>query len=730
MKSTDLPPRSVREILIARRLELDLPIDEVARRCGLTPAQWDAIESGNGALAAGDIDRVARGLTLPVEILQKPSICPGAPSRNVDNATIQWGVNPQEVPATRTLQQDVTANDDGGCRIAVTIPRPPKSGSAVSDARGSPSGTLPDAPRGTFLPKGDIVAGKNDAVYHVHSYHTKVPPDAVAPFIEEFTARGESVLDPFCGSGMTGVAAVRLGRDAILSDLSPAAVHIAGNYCTPCEPSSFERAADRVIDRTRTTMEWLYEANGGMNLIEYAVWSDVFRCPSCGKDVSYWDATYDPDRNALRPMSICPWCHEIFVKSTTTWLREEPVLVSLSAGGGARRRVVRPMNDTERSHLAEIESIPIPYWYPHAAFSPEREMWRASHRAMGIDRVDQFFTRRNLHALAALHHSIIDEPDDRLRRALLFAFTAIVNRASRRYQWNAKRPTNVMHGTLYISSLRYEFNVASLFLRKVSAIRRYFAELGEPMGRASVRLSSATDLGWLGDGSIDYVFTDPPFGANIYYADSSFLWEAWLDQFTDQRLEAVVNRRLPPGHGGKDIDGYRELLTRSFGEVHRVLKSGGHASIVFNNTDDRVWRAIQSSVQDAGFRVIDTTSLDKKHRSIKGVKGELGEEQVAIIDVIVTVRKDRTVVPGREPVVADVGAIVSKVLRDHLGALEGRADKPVTRRRTEYLYSLAIRALLERGVPVAQFSMDTVECILATIAERRADGWYVGTKAT
>ena len=29
------------------------------------------------------------------------------------------------------------------------------------------------------------------------------------------------------------------GRNALLSDLSPAAVHIARNYTTPCDPSAF-----------------------------------------------------------------------------------------------------------------------------------------------------------------------------------------------------------------------------------------------------------------------------------------------------------------------------------------------------------------------------------------------------------------------------------------------------------------------------------------------------------
>src|SRR5438045_8708271 len=95
-------------------------------------------------------------------------------------------------------------------------------------------------------------------------------------------------------------------------------------------------------------------------------------------------------------------------------------------------------------------------------------MWRAAHRSMGINDAAGFFTKRNLHALAALRHAIVAQNDGRIREALLFAFTACVNRASRRYQWNIKRPTNVMTGTLYISSLRYEWNVWSLLRRQAA----------------------------------------------------------------------------------------------------------------------------------------------------------------------------------------------------------------------------------------------------------------------
>src|SRR5881409_1693745 len=53
----------------------------------------------------------------------------------------------------------------------------------------------------------DIKEGKNDPIYNAHSYHTKVPPRSIIPYILHYTKPGDLILDPFCGSGMTGVAA-------------------------------------------------------------------------------------------------------------------------------------------------------------------------------------------------------------------------------------------------------------------------------------------------------------------------------------------------------------------------------------------------------------------------------------------------------------------------------------------------------------------------------------------
>lgn len=127
----------------------------------------------------------------------------------------------------------------------------------------------------------DIKEGKNDPIYNAHSYHTKVPPRAIIPYVLHYTDPGDIVLDPFCGSGMTGVAAmlcenppkdilemvqgmnpdqkIRPGaRRAILNDLSPAACHMAYNYCRSVDVEELKKEFERIKAAVKEEFDWLY----------------------------------------------------------------------------------------------------------------------------------------------------------------------------------------------------------------------------------------------------------------------------------------------------------------------------------------------------------------------------------------------------------------------------------------------------------------------------------------
>ncbi|MCL4768325.1 MAG: hypothetical protein KJZ80_19065 [Hyphomicrobiaceae bacterium] len=150
-------------------------------------------------------------------------------------------------------------------------------------------------------------------------------------------------------------------------------------------------------------------------------------------------------------------------------------------------------------------------------------------------------------------------------------------------------------------------------------------------------LASADRLVHLADGSVDYVFTDPPFGSNNFYSDMNLFQEAWLGEATDRAFEAVVHTTGKRKSGAAER--YELLLQKAFAEAFRVLKPGRYMSVVFGNSNGRIWGLAQRAIQGAGFKAapVHVAILDKGQRSVKGLNS--GTESVVTVDLILTVQK-------------------------------------------------------------------------------------------
>jgi DNA modification methylase len=79
-------------------------------------------------------------------------------------------------------------------------------------------------------PKGGPGAADDPDRSHVHGFHTypaRMHPVTAARLLAAVSAPGDTVLDPFCGSGTVVVEAVIAGRRALGTDLNPLAVMLA-----------------------------------------------------------------------------------------------------------------------------------------------------------------------------------------------------------------------------------------------------------------------------------------------------------------------------------------------------------------------------------------------------------------------------------------------------------------------------------------------------------------------
>ncbi|MFP4058779.1 MAG: DNA methyltransferase [Candidatus Brocadiia bacterium] len=540
----------------------------------------------------------------------------------------------------------------------------------------------------------EVVASKASPAYRAHSYHTKVPPEGVAPFLQRYTRPGQVVLDPFCGSGMTGVAALEAGRRAVLVDLSPAATFIAYNYCARPDPDRLAEEARRVLAAAGPQLEPLYttrcRACGQPAPIRFTVWSERYACPECAHRFALWDVARQGRRVAAD--LACPACGRTGQRGTWERLEPVPVRVAYRCPQCRGREDPPEERDTERIRDADRGGWEARVPYPRTPIPARGDEIARVHKR-GIDRVDELFTRRNLRAVATLWQAAAALPDLACRRHLLFALTAAMPRASRTNKYIPAlgiAPGPIL-GTMYIPGLHPEVNVLALFRRKVADAVRYYRAASDAAGgplfdrrpEHAVRVStqSATDLGNVPDGSIDYAFTDPPFGSNIAYSELNLLWESWLGVRTPVAEEAIVSRAQ-----GKSIEDYGGMIAAAFGEVRRVLRRGGRLSVVFHNASAEVWRALQAALADAAFAVESVVTFDKgPNQSFK----QFTTDGAVTHDLVVTCKRG----PRRASLPVASGEELSAFLREAVAGAGGEAS-------ARQLYSAAIAHFLRRGVHV------------------------------
>lgn len=510
----------------------------------------------------------------------------------------------------------------------------------------------------------DVSEGKNDPIYNAHTYHTKVPHKAIMRYILHYTNPGDIVLDGFCGTGMTGVAAnmcehpdnefrmtidhempyVKWGRRyPVLNDLAPIATLISRNYNADFDVTEFEREAEKILEDTKRECGWMYKTNptedGQNSFVEtqgtilYTVWSDVYICPHCGNEIVFYDAAVDSETGKVADNFKCSACGATLKKrdcdnafdtyfdektnDTRRIIKQRPVLIAYQFGG---KRYKKAPDDNDLSILSKIENMSIPYWYPSNRMCEGKESRRND--KIGLTHVNHYFYKRTLATLAKMYDLICkSEHADMLK---IWFTSQIINISKmNRYRPQVSFPYNPLSGTLYVSSMVSEANPFNAYEGK---IKKFSLALRNNAGNCSCISTGSTTQLLVGDNVCDYIFTDPPFGANLNYSELSFLWESWIGVTTRSKFEAIVNQAV-----GKALPEYQELMTRCFAEYFRILKPNRWMTVEFHNSQNAVWNAIQEALQKSGFIVADVRTLDKQGSSFKQVTAATAVKQDLVI---------------------------------------------------------------------------------------------------
>lgn len=604
----------------------------------------------------------------------------------------------------------------------------------------------------------DVSLGKTDPIYKAHSYHTKVPHLAIVPSILHYTEPGDIILDGFCGSGMTGVAAQWCGtapasyrqelearwkaeglgqpkwgiRQVILNDLSPAATFIAANYNLPFDVRVFAEAGGQLLDDVESEIGWMYmtrHENGQVGTIDYTVWSEVFSCPYCASEVVFLDEALDQETKSVQAEFPCPHCKAVLDKrslertfetrvdpvSGEMWqrVRFRPVLIAYSVEG---TRFEKEPDEGDLQLLGEIEQLPWPSEMPSKRL-PIKNMYHGSRIApKGITHVHHFFLPRAAHALSVLWRKIKAQSDTRLRHLLFFFVEQSIWGFSlmNRYRLRAYSHVNqYLTGVYYIPSQTAEPSPSYNLGNKLGRMEKAFSIDFAFREAVITNTGSTATLPQLPTSSIDYIFTDPPFGENIFYADLNFIVEAWHKVLTNTEQEAIVDRAKR-----KTLGDYERLMQECFTEYYRVLKPGRWMTVVFHNSHNAVWTAIQAAMAAAGFVIADVRTLDKQQGSYRQVTSSAMKQ-----DLVVSAYKPGEIFEERFKLVAGHPESAWEFVRSHLKQVpvymfrDGKIE-PVRERMVDLLYDRMVAFHVLRGISVPLSASEFRQGLLERFAER------------
>ena len=506
----------------------------------------------------------------------------------------------------------------------------------------------------------DVSEGKNNPIYNAHSYHTKVPHPAIMRYILHYTQPGDIVFDGFAGTGMTGVAAQlcnkpttelksspielefnRIGinrpnwglRHAICSDLSPIASFISYNYNTPINVDQFEHDSNKIITEVENEFGWMYEtnhSNGQKGTINYMVWSDVLICPSCGNEIIFWEAAVNKESGAVEEVFDCSSCNSHLTKREVSkalvtifdkvigiavpQTKTAPVLINYSYHG---HNYSKNPDKNDYELLDKINSYEISGWFPTYKL-PDGYNTNQPIRSHGYSHVHHFYTKRNLTILSAIYRKCLSQ-----QHKLLFNSQLINISKLNRHRPGVSFPYNPLNGTLYIGSQVSESNVFIAYKNKIKKLYKAYSLI---KSRQTISVQSASGINNILSGTVDYIFTDPPFGANIMYSELNFIWESWLKIHTENQQEAIENKVQ-----GKSQFDYQQLMQQCFREYYRILKPGRWMTVEFSNTSAAVWNGIQAALQRAGFVIANVAALDKQQGSFKAVTTPTAVKQDLVI---------------------------------------------------------------------------------------------------
>lgn len=403
------------------------------------------------------------------------------------------------------------------------------------------------------------------SIYLMHKYWGKKPSTELIKIIKKYSKKENIILDPFAGFGGLGIEGILLNRNVILNDLNPVSNFISKNILSN----------DVNIELVKEYFEKIKK--------EYIILEQKWYFFNNEKIITI-----------LRTNE------------------NRPIKLKLQSNKDNKMYEYSLKTDEIEKIIDEEENYEIKTWYPNDYLIKNSRI-----SAKDNMRVSDLFSKRELICQSELFELINKLPNSLEKELLKFAFTSNLANCSKLVPPISSRG-DMSQGAwmtgFYIGSTYLENNVFHYFENRVKKVLKgkkdYLELYNKKVKNVSYQIlnNDAKKLDMKSD-SIDFVFTDFPYGDTIPYFEQSQIWNMWLGYKVDYENEIVVSNSC---ERNKTEENFSIDIEGAIKEIKRVLKNNSYFVFTFHSLSGNEWEAISNALLNNDFEFVDCQMMLQK----------------------------------------------------------------------------------------------------------------------
>ena len=435
------------------------------------------------------------------------------------------------------------------------------------------------------------------------AYFTRQSWDIVTKNIKNFTDYGDVVLDPFGGSGVTAIEAMMNERVGIHTDLNPLSIFMVKALSAKVNLSELYELSEEILtgfEELRPKSE--KEAKEILKNAKYYPNALSEEFGEVANQKSQDSILWIPKNEILPKGSDVDCVLDLFSKKQLAELALlRKLIFKKTTPSGSKEKRIYKRNMRYSLALAFYNTLSLINLTYHA--TPK-----------GGGNYFAFYYR----------YRLAPQPT--------FLDTAVIYRQKIKRILKGKKELEnspVFYDSYFFPIQRVikDFKNQMLTKREKEDFSKVDSMLDKTNGE-KIFQADATNLREIKTESIDFIYTDPPYGAKIPYLDLSTMWNVWLDLPVDSNLKE--KECIEKGSLEKSSEQYQELMTKSLKEMYRVLKYNRWLAFVFQHQDPKLWQTIVESAKNIGFEYVGTmrqsngqTTFKKRQKPFSVLSGQL-----------------------------------------------------------------------------------------------------------